>query len=164
MYDDKELKELVLLGDIVDMWRRDASGVFLENMDTMEIVKGLQKNIKVDYVAGNHDYHVLKLKNRAPHYRYPFEFSRELEIVDGGRTIIFMHGYEFEYGHEIGLMRPSMEVLCRMMSDYDGVEEEKLWMYCRESSWTCDTPCSRSIWRGSSGDRPAASATARRNG
>jgi hypothetical protein len=28
---DAETTDLVLLGDIVDMWRRDASGVFLEN-------------------------------------------------------------------------------------------------------------------------------------
>jgi UDP-2,3-diacylglucosamine pyrophosphatase LpxH len=124
--DDPELNELVLLGDIVDMWRRDASGVFLENMDTIQIIKDLQNKINVHWIAGNHDYHLLRLKNRAPHYRYPFDFKRDLEIVDGGRTIKFMHGYEFEYGHELGFMRPSMEFLCRLMSDFDGIEEEKL--------------------------------------
>ncbi|MGD1061518.1 MAG: hypothetical protein ABR879_08695, partial [Methanomassiliicoccales archaeon] len=34
LHDDNEVTDLVLLGDLVDMWRRDASGVFLENMDT----------------------------------------------------------------------------------------------------------------------------------
>jgi UDP-2,3-diacylglucosamine pyrophosphatase LpxH len=129
LHEDPELNELVLLGDIVDMWRRDASGVFLENMETMQIIKDLQNKIKVHWVAGNHDYHVLRLKNRAPHYRYPFDFKKDLEIVDGGRTIRFMHGSEFEYGHELGLLRPSMEILCRLMSDFDGVEEERLWTY-----------------------------------
>ena len=99
--DDPSLTDLVLLGDIVDMWRRDASGVFLENMETVQIIKDLQVKIRVHWVAGNHDYHLLKLKNRAPHYRYPFEFKRELEIKEVGRTIRFMHGYEFEYGHEL---------------------------------------------------------------
>ncbi len=129
--DDPSLTDLVLLGDIVDMWRRDASGVFLENMETVQIIKDLQVKIRVHWVAGNHDYHLLKLKNRAPHYRYPFEFKRELEIKEVGRTIRFMHGYEFEYGHELRIMRPTLDILCHFLSDYDGVGEEKLWTYLR---------------------------------
>ncbi|HEY3421486.1 MAG TPA: UDP-2,3-diacylglucosamine diphosphatase [Methanomassiliicoccales archaeon] len=129
--EDPEITDLVLLGDIVDMWRRDASGVFLENMDTIQLIKDLQGKIKVHWVAGNHDYHLLKLKNRAPHYRYPFEFKQELELVDSGRTIRFMHGYEFEYGHELRIIRPSMDILCHFMSDVDGVREEELWTYLR---------------------------------
>jgi UDP-2,3-diacylglucosamine pyrophosphatase LpxH len=127
LHDDQELTDLVLLGDIVDMWRRDASGVFLESMETIQIIKDLQKKMKVHWVAGNHDYHVLKLKNRAPHYHYPFEFSKTLQMTDGDRTYIFMHGYEFEYGRALRLIRPSMDILCRLMSDVDGIGEEKLW-------------------------------------
>ena len=33
---DTETTDLVLLGDIVNMWRRDASGVFLENWDVVQ--------------------------------------------------------------------------------------------------------------------------------
>ncbi len=31
LLNEREVTDLVLLGDVVDMWRRDASGVFLEN-------------------------------------------------------------------------------------------------------------------------------------
>jgi UDP-2,3-diacylglucosamine pyrophosphatase LpxH len=127
LQDDQGLTDLVLLGDIVDMWRRDASGVFLENMETIQLIKDLQKRIKVHWVAGNHDYHVLKLKNRAPHYHYPFEFYKTLQITDGGTEYIFMHGYEFEYGHALRLIRPSMDIICHFMSDVDGIDEERLW-------------------------------------
>jgi UDP-2,3-diacylglucosamine pyrophosphatase LpxH len=127
LHDDPELTDLVLLGDIVDMWRRDASGVFLENMETVQIIKDLQKQIKVHWVAGNHDYHVLKLKNRASHYHYPFEFSKTLQIADGDHSYLFMHGYEFEYGRALKIIRPSMDILCHFMSDVDGIGEEKLW-------------------------------------
>jgi UDP-2,3-diacylglucosamine pyrophosphatase LpxH len=127
--DDRELTDLVLLGDIVEMWHRDASGVFLENMDTMELLKELQNRIKVHWVAGNHDYHLLKLKNRAPHYNYPFEFQETLELVDGGHTYRFMHGYEFEYGSETKFIRPILEVLCHIMSDSDGVPKDDMWTY-----------------------------------
>ena len=48
---DKETTDLVLLGDIVDMWRRDASGVFLENWDFVQKIINLKK-MRVHYVAG----------------------------------------------------------------------------------------------------------------
>lgn len=128
LHNDGEVTDLVLLGDIVDMWRRDASGVFLENMDTVEIIKALQDRIKIHWVAGNHDYHLLKLKNRAPHYNYPFEFHETLELVDGDHFYRFMHGYEFEYGNELKYIRPLMEILCHVMSDAEGVPEDELWV------------------------------------
>ncbi len=117
LHEDKKLTDLVLLGDIVDMWHRDASGIFLENLDTIRIIRELQSKIKVHWVAGNHDYHLLRLKNRAPHYHYPFEFSESLELKDGAHTYRFMHGYEFEYGGELEFMKPIMEVYCHVMSD-----------------------------------------------
>jgi UDP-2,3-diacylglucosamine pyrophosphatase LpxH len=125
---DEGVTDVVLLGDIVDMWRRDASGVFLENMDTIEIIRALQDRIKVHWVAGNHDYHLLKLKNRAPHYNYPFEFHETLELADGDHVYRFMHGYEFEYGNELKYIRPLMEILCHVMSDAEGVPEDELWV------------------------------------
>jgi UDP-2,3-diacylglucosamine pyrophosphatase LpxH len=125
---DDRLTDLVLLGDIVDMWRRDASGVFLENMESVEILRDLKTKINVHWIAGNHDYHLLKLKNRAPHYDYPFEFHETLELMDGEHTYRFMHGYEFEYGDEIKYIRPILEILCHVMSDADGVPEDELWV------------------------------------
>jgi UDP-2,3-diacylglucosamine pyrophosphatase LpxH len=98
-------------------------------MDTVGILKELQKNIKVHWVAGNHDYHLLRLKNRAPHYGYPFEFHETLELVDGDRTYRFMHGYEFEYGNETKFIRPMLEILCHVMSDPDGVPKDDIWAY-----------------------------------
>jgi UDP-2,3-diacylglucosamine pyrophosphatase LpxH len=129
LHEDAEATDLVLLGDLVDMWRRDASGVFLENMDTVEIIKGLQHRLRVHYVVGNHDYHLRKLKNRASHYHYPFEFKQTLELTDGDHTYQFVHGHEFEYGNELKYMEPIMEILCHVMSDSEGVEEDALWPY-----------------------------------
>lgn len=125
--DDKELTDLVLLGDIVEMWHRDAAGIFLENMDTVILLKELQKRINVHWVVGNHDYHLLKLKNRAPHYNYPFDFKEKMDMVDGDYTYRFMHGYEFEYGKETKFIRPILELLCHVMSDSAGVPKDDLW-------------------------------------
>jgi UDP-2,3-diacylglucosamine pyrophosphatase LpxH len=128
LMDDGDLTDLVLLGDIVDMWRRDASGVFLENMDTVQILKDLKKRIKIHWIAGNHDYHLLRLKNRAAYYDYPFEFHESLEMTEGDTVYHFMHGHEFEYGNELKYIRPILELLCHVMSDAEGVPEDEMWV------------------------------------
>jgi UDP-2,3-diacylglucosamine pyrophosphatase LpxH len=114
-----DVSDLVLLGDVVDMWRRDASGVFLENKDTLDIIGLLQQKMNVHYVAGNHDYHVLQLQNHS----YPFQFLENLTLTEGNRTLRFQHGYEFD-----PLQAPLlMEALCRTMSDGGGGFESGAW-------------------------------------
>ena len=117
--DDPSVTDLVLLGDVVDMWRRDASGVFLENKDTFDKVLVLQKKMKVHYVAGNHDYHVLKLQGHG----YPIDFMKDVAIQQDGVNVKFMHGYEFDE-----LQREHfMESLCHAMSDDKGNRDSNIW-------------------------------------
>jgi predicted phosphodiesterase len=97
-------------------------------MATMNILVGLKERMKIHWVAGNHDFHLLKLKNRMPHYEYPFEFVESLELVDGEHTYRFMHGYEFEYGNELKYIRPILEMLCHVMSDDRGEPADELWV------------------------------------
>ena len=56
----------------VDMWRRDASGLFLAFSEIVsKLLKlSITKKIEVYIVAGNHDYHLLKLQN--PGYQFKF--------------------------------------------------------------------------------------------
>jgi len=117
---EDDLTHFVLLGDVVDMWRRDASGVFLEAHDTVgKILRLKAKGVQVYYVAGNHDYHVLDLNNP----NYPIQFSKELTLNDGPVTYRFVHGYEFDPEQKI----PFMAFLCRVMSDTGGNLENHLW-------------------------------------
>lgn len=111
--------DFVLLGDVVDMWRRDASGVFLESKDVLTRVTALQKKMRVHYVAGNHDFHVLKLQNHS----YPFTFLKNLSLTEASFKYRFLHGYEFD-----SLQRePLMEALCRVLSDGAGEFESGAW-------------------------------------
>ena len=117
---ESDVTHMVLLGDVVDMWRRDASGVFLEHHDTVAKILTLKsKGVQVFYVAGNHDYHVLDLHNPA----YPFQFMKELNLTDGQFNYRFVHGYEFDPEQKI----PFMAFLCRVMSDQGGALESNLW-------------------------------------
>lgn len=117
---ETDVTHFVLLGDLVDMWRRDAAGVFLEAHDTIGKILALKsKGVQIFYVAGNHDYHVLDLHNPA----YPIQFSKELSLTDGQVTYRFVHGYEFDPEQKV----PFMAFLCRVMSDQGGALENQLW-------------------------------------
>jgi UDP-2,3-diacylglucosamine pyrophosphatase LpxH len=116
---DPSVTDLVLLGDIVDMWRRDASGVFLENRDVFDLIFLLQKKMRVHYVAGNHEFHVLKLQGRG----YPINFLRTLTLQQDGLNYRFVHGWEFDE-----LQREHfMESLCHAMSDHKGDRDTNIW-------------------------------------
>jgi UDP-2,3-diacylglucosamine pyrophosphatase LpxH len=124
LQEDNELTDLVLLGDVVDMWRRDSSGVFLENKETVNRMFALRKKNKdltIHYVAGNHDFHVLRLRN----FDYPFNFSPTLTLPDPDCDYVyeFVHGYEFDPLQQ----EPLMEGLCHVMSDGTGDFESDIW-------------------------------------
>jgi UDP-2,3-diacylglucosamine pyrophosphatase LpxH len=119
--EESDVTHMVLLGDVVDMWRRDASGVFLEHHDTIAKILTLKsRGVQVFYVAGNHDYHVVNLVNPA----YPLEFRKELSLTDGPFNYRFVHGYQFDPDQKI----PLMAFLCRVMSDQGGALENNLWI------------------------------------
>jgi len=116
---DTTITHFVLLGDVVDMWRRDASGVFLENREIFDKIALIAEKIKVHYVYGNHDYHLGYLKDHA----YPFEFVEDLPLTVDGRNYRFEHGHRFDNLQDERLM----EALCRVMSDEIGGFESEVW-------------------------------------
>ena len=116
---DTTITDFVLLGDVVDMWRRDASGVFLENREIFDKIASIAEDIKVHYVYGNHDYHLRCLKDHS----YPFEFKECLPLTEDGRKYRFVHGYQFDKIQQDELM----EALCRTMSDEMGDFESGVW-------------------------------------
>jgi UDP-2,3-diacylglucosamine pyrophosphatase LpxH len=121
----KDVSDLVILGDFVDMWRRDASGVFLEHQDVMAKLLELRaRKVTVHIVAGNHDYHLLQLKRRG----YPFAFERNLVLGRGKYR--FVHGYEYDKAQRPILM----EALCRLMSDEVGGGLSSLWKLIQSRS------------------------------
>jgi len=124
---DTTITHFVLLGDVVDMWRRDASGVFLENRTTFDKIALIAEKINVHYVYGNHDYHLRYLEDHS----YPFKFRPELPLHEDGRNYRFVHGHQFD-----SLQQDKVsDVLCRVMSDDLGDFESVVWaMLTRDPS------------------------------
>jgi len=85
------IDHLVLIGDVMDLWQRNAARLVVENSEILAKIARL--DAEVHYVAGNHDYAILSLAQRYGD-RYPFAVSQSLRLEDGGKRFYFVHGYE----------------------------------------------------------------------
>jgi len=117
--DRTDVDTLVILGDFIDMWRRDIIGLFLENHQILQSLLKLQQKKTIYYVAGNHDYHLLKLVD----HKYPLEFKKDLTLTGKDVTYVFKHGYEFDSEQ----WPPIMELLCDTTTDEIGQKRSELW-------------------------------------
>lgn len=92
-YHNQDIDHLVLLGDILDFWRCKSSKIITRHEDILSKLSDLSD--KIYYIAGNHDYYILHLKEIFGH-NYPFKFSKDLRLKNNGEMFYFMHGYELE--------------------------------------------------------------------
>jgi UDP-2,3-diacylglucosamine pyrophosphatase LpxH len=76
-YQPEEVDHLVLLGDIFDLWRRKNSEIVIEHDEILGKLCKFNAN-KVHYIAGNHDYYMLKLNER--YGNYPFSVTKSLRL------------------------------------------------------------------------------------
>ena len=70
-------------------------------------------------MAGNHDFHVLKLQGRG----YPIDFLKDLTLQQNGVNCRFVHGWEFDEMQR----EHFMESLCHSMSDEKGDRDTNIW-------------------------------------
>jgi UDP-2,3-diacylglucosamine pyrophosphatase LpxH len=118
-----DLGDVVIVGDFVDLWRRDVIGLEFELSRFVEELKILQaKGVKVHYVAGNHDAHVEYLKNHG----YPFEPKSLVTIERFEYTIRFLHGHQCDPLQNI-LGPETSDILCWTLSDDIGKQKSWLW-------------------------------------
>ena len=61
--DTPAIDHLVLLGDILDFWRRNNSAVIMENEAILEKLASLRAK-NVHYIVGNHDYLIMRISKR----------------------------------------------------------------------------------------------------
>jgi UDP-2,3-diacylglucosamine pyrophosphatase LpxH len=117
-----DLADVVIVGDLIDLWRRDVVGLEFALSRYMEELKILQKKVNVHYVIGNHDFHVGSLKN----HDYPFATQSSVTIERFGYTLHFLHGHQCDPLQNI-LGPETSEILCWTMSDDIGEWKSKLW-------------------------------------
>ncbi len=90
-----QIGTLVLLGDIFDLWRRKNGPLLIEHGALIERLIDLD-GVDLRYVVGNHDYALLEIAERNGG-RGPFPIQKRLLLEEeGGRTTLFLHGYDLE--------------------------------------------------------------------
>ena len=102
---EKPPKHIVILGDLLDLWRRNTGEVLIENRDVLTRLFTIDAHIH--YVVGNHDYAIWDLAQR---HRKEIPFYGDVSITKdlrleskSGRRFYFTHGYD-------------LDVLCTMES------------------------------------------------
>ncbi len=91
----EEIDHFVLLGDIIDIWRRDFTKVILECSKSLTLLNDLIDDTKVHYIVGNHDYYLLRLSQLLGD-NFPFEVEKSTVIKDESKEFYFIHGYQLE--------------------------------------------------------------------
>ena len=122
--------ELVLLGDIIDLWRRDFVKAMMESEPVISKLMEMKSKIKIHYLAGNHDFHMLNMGGLFKD-NYPFQITKELRLEESGKKFFFIHGYQIEvlanpYYKSMSAYEAFSEGLC-MAGDDTGNAADKLW-------------------------------------
>lgn len=85
----KEADELIILGDLFELWQADLDKVLFVHNDILKKLFSLRKQLKLTYVVGNHDY--------IPFARFiEFDIGIKLEYRDEKQGIVAEHGNRYD--------------------------------------------------------------------
>jgi UDP-2,3-diacylglucosamine pyrophosphatase LpxH len=90
LWEENNISDLVLCGDIFDLWRGAIPDVMIEGSGIVRDLKHLnwKYGINITFIAGNHDY--LLRNSRVK----PFKFNTFKTLEEGGVKYTFIHGWE----------------------------------------------------------------------
>lgn len=107
---------LVLLGDILELWREKNLDSVANNQEILQKLYELTKQTNVYYIYGNHDFTISSLSRKVKNF--PFAISHDLRLELNGRKYYFLHGYELEvYSKLEPLTLDDYEKLCIGLCD-----------------------------------------------
>ena len=86
----------IILGDFVELWRRSIAATLLEFSDIIAKVKELNKQMEVVLIAGNHDWHFMRMGRNPEMYSPPFRFKEFYSIHLDGFFYSFKHGHQYD--------------------------------------------------------------------
>lgn len=132
--------KLILLGDLVDYWRRDFVKALIDSENAITALMEMPKDIEIHYIIGNHDFYNLKL-NGLLEDRFPFNKVRGWDrITVGNKNFLFLHGYQLEvlanpYYKSLSTYETFSEHLC-LGGDDSGNAASTVWdLYQSSKSW-----------------------------
>ena len=118
----EDIEQLILLGDIIDFWRRSSLGVIMENLEILQKLSSIKT--EKYYVIGNHNFSFSELIDYS--MALDFTFVPELSLKNGDRTFTFIHGYQLEFEEILPFYEQICEYLCGT-GDKLGKKLSELW-------------------------------------
>lgn len=104
---EKSIEYLVLLGDILDFWRRSNENVLIENMEILCKLSNIKA--KKYYVIGNHDYSLCNLEKCK---NLQFEFRKDLCLKSKDKKFRFIHGHQNDEAYSLFYEHILCPILC----------------------------------------------------
>lgn len=111
-----DISRIVLLGDILDLWRNSNPQVLLQNFDVLTELARL--NMKKNYLAGNHDYAIFNLLSQSLSSIPPDstgvldQVSETLDLAYDGLKLKFIHGHQVDYWSALGFYEIFSQTMC----------------------------------------------------
>ena len=121
MLDRRPPDELVLGGDIYELWRRDLFGSAWESARFTSLLYSLRdRGVVVSYVVGNHD--EWAERHTAPNEGYVATPVMDYEFQMDGETYFVTHGHKYE-----ALYNPATNDTLSISDDYTGEAASNVW-------------------------------------
>jgi UDP-2,3-diacylglucosamine pyrophosphatase LpxH len=133
--DNPHIEHVVLIGDILDMWKGDADTILTTYKDILEILRDLHTETRtVSYIVGNHDYHMIRRNDITQFHVYP-----HVTLLSGTKKYFFIHGYQFEYPNDIRIYEAFANLLC-FGGDIMGATVDFFWDLYKETMTAVTMP------------------------
>ncbi|MGY5858054.1 MAG: hypothetical protein RTU63_01695 [Candidatus Thorarchaeota archaeon] len=119
-----DISRIILLGDILDLWRNSNSQVLQENFDVLTDLARL--DMKKNYLVGNHDYVIFSLLSQSSLSIPPDptgaldQISETLDLTSDSLKLKFVHGHQIDYWSALSFY----EIFSQAMCFVDGEDEE----------------------------------------
>ena len=112
-----DISHLVLLGDVLDLWRNKNSQVIAQNLDILTELG--QLDMKKNYLVGNHDYAILNLLSNQSTLSVTHEsvgvfdhVSETLSLESNGLKLKFIHGHQVDYWSALRFYEIFSQAMC----------------------------------------------------
>ncbi len=117
----EEITQLILLGDVLDLWRRDPTTVILENLDTFNNLCSL--GFHIYYIVGNHDLIMTDFAQGPAGEEVPIGLTcnptnitvcTEHQLMNGGKSFRFIHGHQINYWYALPFYEMFSRAMCNV--------------------------------------------------
>ncbi len=115
----REVTHLVLLGDIIDLWKKNNNDVIQRSDQIFDTLASL--DFELHYLVGNHDFAV---SSKHLGFREDITISKSLKLTDGNSKYRFIHGHQLNYWYALAFYEFFSDAMCQVTP---GEETAAVW-------------------------------------